>query len=69
MAFSQTEFDSLNKAIADGVLSVRYADRTVQYRSLAEMMQIRALMMDELNLPGATKAAVKQLWYSKGINA
>lgn len=69
MAWTETELAALNKAIANGVLSVRYADRTVQYRTLEEMLKLRTMMMDELGLPGATRAAVKHLSYSKGIVA
>lgn len=67
MAWTQAELDALNKAIAQGVTNVRFADRTVQYRSLSEMLRIRAMIMDELNLPGATREAVKKLNYTKGI--
>jgi len=67
MAWTQTDLDALNKAISNGVTSVRYADRSVQYRSLNEMLKIRSLMMDELGLPGVAKEAMRKFSYSKGI--
>jgi len=42
-AWTQAEYDALRKAIASGALRVSYADRTVQYHSLAEM---RSLLKD-----------------------
>ncbi len=67
MAWTQTDLDALNKAIANGVMSVRYADRSVQYRSLDEMLKVRALMTDELALPSALKNVMRGFAYSKGI--
>lgn len=67
MAWTQADLDALNKSIASGTTSVRYADRTVQYRSLEEMMKIRMLMRDELGLPGAMNGEIRKLNYSKGI--
>lgn len=46
----QKDLTSLEKAIAQGVLRVQYADRVVQYRSLAEMLQIRDIIRRELGL-------------------
>lgn len=69
MSWTTADLEALNKSIAMGATSVRYADRTVQYRSLEEMMKIRRLMMDELGLPGALKGELHRLNYSKGITA
>lgn len=69
MAWTTADLEALNKSIATGATSVRYQDRTVQYRSLEEMMKIRALMMDELGLPGSMKGEIRRLHYSKGITA
>lgn len=48
--FTQQEYETLNRAIASGTTSVRYADRTVQYRSLEEMIRIRNMMAHELGI-------------------
>lgn len=67
MAWTQADLDALNKSIANGTLSVSYADRRVQYRTLDEMLKIRNLMTVELGLPGALKNEMRKLCYSKGI--
>jgi len=48
MAFTQTQLDRLEEAIAEGVLEVKYQDRTVRYRSLNQMIQLREMMRREL---------------------
>jgi len=50
MAYTLTQLDLLNSAIAQGALSVEYADKKVTYRSLAEMYAIKNEMMLELGL-------------------
>ncbi|MDJ1520524.1 hypothetical protein MF545_00315 [Stenotrophomonas maltophilia] len=48
MAFTKNQVEQLEAAIAAGVLSVRYADRTVTYQSLKEMRGLLKQMRDEL---------------------
>lgn len=48
MAFTQQQITTLESAIAEGTLSVRYADRQVTYQSLAEMRQALAQMRREV---------------------
>ena len=48
MAFTQSDLDALNDAIALGALKVKYADREVTYRSLSEMRDIRREMNAEV---------------------
>ena len=50
MAFTIDQYNLLNDAIAQGALSVKYADKEVTYRSFAEMNQIRTTMANELGL-------------------
>lgn len=57
MAFTTEQLDALEAAIAQGVLEVRYADKTIVYRSLAEMQTIRRQMREAL---GITTAAVSR---------
>jgi hypothetical protein len=47
--YTQTQLDALNNAIAMGVLSVMYGNKTVQYRSLDDMIRLRDLMAADLN--------------------
>lgn len=51
MAFTQTQLSALEAAIATGARTVAYADRTVTYNSLQEMLALRAQMIAELG-PG-----------------
>jgi hypothetical protein len=67
MAWTQAQLNALNNAIANGNTKVKYADREISYRSLEEMLRLRAIMMDDLNLPGTTRNAFKKFGYSKGI--
>jgi len=48
MAFTNEQVAKLEGAIAAGVLSVRYADRTVTYQSLSEMRKLLKQMREEL---------------------
>lgn len=66
MAFTQTQLDKLDAAIAQGVLTVKYADKQVTYRSLAEMKSVRELMMRELGK--AKRSTQKYPKFSKGLN-
>ena len=50
MAYTIEQYQALQAAIAGGELSVRYADRSVTYRSVAEMLQILRLMQADLGL-------------------
>lgn len=44
------ELASLEEAMAQGVKKVEYNDRTVEYRTLNEMKQIRELMRRSLGI-------------------
>lgn len=58
MAFLQSDLDALDRAIALGAYSVRYADgREVKYRSLPEMNQLREKMKRELGIVDQNRAA------------
>lgn len=48
MAYSQTQLDALEQAIAQGVLTVKRGDRLITYRSLEEMERTRDQMKAEL---------------------
>jgi len=47
--YTQEQLDAINAAIAQGVKEVYYGDKRVVYRSLAEMLQIRTLMVKQLS--------------------
>lgn len=48
MAWTQSDIDALKAAIASGVKSVAYSDKTVTYHSLSEMLQALAAMEAEV---------------------
>lgn len=63
--FSQADLDALNDALAKGIKEVRYRDKTLVYRSLDEMLQLRALMRRCLNLD--CKTGKKLISTNKGL--
>lgn len=48
--FTTDQYEALNKAIAQGTLTVEYGDKKVTYRSLDEMLRTRNLIAAELGL-------------------
>jgi hypothetical protein len=65
MAYTIEQLNALDAAIAEGALTVKYQDKSVQYRTLDEMMRIRKLMQKELGLLGDTGGR-KLASFSKG---
>lgn len=66
MAFTIEQHTALAAAIAEGALSVRYADKSVTYRSLDEMMRILKLMATELGLNACNDSGRRYASFSKG---
>jgi hypothetical protein len=56
VAYTQSQIDELRAAIASGQLIVRSGDRSIQYRSIAEMRQQLRIM--ESDVVGATPGLV-----------
>lgn len=54
MAYTQTQLDALQAALASGELRVQFKDRTVEYRSIAELKQAIALVENAINSAGGT---------------
>lgn len=50
MAWTMAQYEALQAAIADGALTVKYADKVVTYRSLDEMIRILKLIGAELGI-------------------
>lgn len=48
--FTEAGLSALEKAIAEGVLKVKYQDKEVTYRSLDEMLTLRGVMRAELGI-------------------
>ena len=68
MAYTQDQYARLCESIALGAVTVQYSDRTVTYRSLTQMLQIKQLMEKEL-FPNSVNSAgtrVKMI-FDKGL--
>lgn len=65
MAWTQAEIDTLKAAIASGVLSVAYADRTVTYKSTDD--QLKALALMEREVRGANAVGSRLAGFDKGL--
>lgn len=48
MAFTVEQYETLKRAIVSGVQSVTYGDKTVNYRSIADMKEALRIMEVEL---------------------
>lgn len=55
--FTQEMLDALNFAIASGTHSVSYNGKTLQYRSLDEMLKARDIIMRQLELIDSTQSS------------
>lgn len=66
MAWTTSDLEALEAAIATGTLSVKYFDKMVTYRTLDEMLKIRDLMRESL---GVTSGRTKRIFadFDKGI--
>ncbi|WP_457425655.1 phage head-tail joining protein [Roseateles sp. P5_E7] len=56
MSFTLIDHKAICAAIAMGQLSVQYADKRVQYRSMAELLQAKAVIEGELIANGLMAA-------------
>ena len=49
-SWTQTDLDALEGAIKSGITHVQFADRSVTYRSLDDMLKLRDIIQKELGL-------------------
>lgn len=47
-SFTQENLDALEQAIAEGALTVRFADKEITYQSLDQMLRVRRIMKQSL---------------------
>ena len=52
MAWTQTDLDKIEEAIATGARRVRFQTHEVEFQSLADMLKVRAIIKDEMAAPG-----------------
>lgn len=67
MAYTTTDLSNIESALAEGVLTVSVAGRTVTYRSLSEMMQIREIIRTELGQVDNGGTTFQTLKHDKGF--
>lgn len=69
MAWTASDLSAIETAIATGELTVSYRDRTVTYRSIAELIQIRALIRTELGSSTSFENRGRQVKTDKGLSS
>ncbi|AXO89004.1 hypothetical protein DZC75_13710 [Pseudomonas parafulva] len=68
MAYTKAHLDAVERAIARGEKTVRYTDRTVEYRSVDELMRARDLIRSELVQSAGPRSRVVRLYHGgKGL--
>ena len=66
MAFTTDQYNQLIAAIAQGALTVKYADKEVTYQSLGNMLRVKRLMEIELGISSGTRRTYAS--FTKGLN-
>ena len=64
MAWTTSDLTAIETAIASGELSVQFADRRVQYRSMEELLQARAIIKEAIAQAGGSTASVRSTYAS-----
>ena len=60
MAFTQTDLDNINAAIATGELSVEVNGRKVVYRSMNDLLKARSTIESDLSAASAAVNGVRR---------
>ena len=68
MAYTQKHLDAVEQAIARGEKVVRYTDRTVEYRTVDELIKARDLIRTSLVNAAGPRSRVVRLYHGgKGL--
>jgi hypothetical protein len=67
MAWTQADLDALDRAIKQGVKSIRHGDETLEFQTVADMLRLRGLMQAEISGKGAGSTTVGV--YRSGLRA
>ena len=65
MGYTLEDYDALNKALASGAKKVQYADKSIEYQSVGDMLRIREEMKNELGLNTRSSKVLASV--SKGL--
>lgn len=63
--YTTDQLTTLTNAISLGATKVQYADKTVEYRSMSDMLRLKAIMESELGL-SSTSNRKKFVEFSRG---
>lgn len=64
MAFTQTDLDNINAAIASGELTVEVNGRRVTYRSIADLERARSMIQGDLAAAASGSASPRRGTYA-----
>ena len=68
MAYTQAHLAAVERAIARGERVVRYSDRTVEYRTVDELIKARDLIRIELVAAAGPRSRVTRIYHGgKGL--
>ncbi|HDS0929589.1 hypothetical protein RIN61_20105 [Pseudomonas inefficax] len=68
MAYTKAHLDAVERAIARGEKIVRYSDRTVEYRTVDELIKARDLIRTELVAAAGRRSRVTRVYHGgKGL--
>ncbi|WP_368607596.1 phage head-tail joining protein [Pseudomonas fulva] len=68
MAYTKAHLDAVERAIARGKKTVRYTDRTVEYRTVDELIRARDLIRTELTAAAGPRSRVIRIYHGgKGL--
>lgn len=67
VAYTLQNYQALCAGIAQGVSRVTYGDKTVEYRSLDEMLRLKAIMEAALGINNAGKSRKVYTSFTKGL--
>ncbi|KIC82621.1 MULTISPECIES: phage head-tail joining protein [unclassified Pseudomonas] len=68
MAYTKAHLDAVERAIARGEKTVRYTDRTVEYRTVDELIKARDLIRTELTAAAGPRSRVTRIYHGgKGL--
>jgi len=67
VAWTQSDLDAIERALAQGTKRVEYQDKEVEYHSLTELMKLRATIRAELGVNSGKSQNVLAA-FSKGTS-
>lgn len=66
MAWTEEQIEELEKLIAEGVSSAAFADRRVNYRSLEDLLAIRATIKGQM-AGGSSRQSYTRVQFNSGL--